>query len=123
MNIIMSIVGKCTPLSFKMILMSSQLISNTSHIQFFFRVMCSNDSSPISLNKWVFPANLFKSNETYDFVSTRNNFIFTMLEKGCPQKNTLFLIFLSSNDTTMTRFKIIKTFSNSLLQFWFAYWY
>ena len=99
------------------------LISNTSHIQFFFRVMFSKDSSSGSLNKWVFPANLFRSNETYDLVSTKNNFIFTMLEKGCPQKITLLLIFPSSRDTTMTRFKIIKTFSNSELQFEFAYWY
>ena len=35
-----------------------------------------------------------------------------MLEKGCRRKNTL-----SSNDTTISRFKIIKTFSNSELQF------
>ena len=118
MNGIMSVVGKCTSLSFKTMRMSSHLISNISHIQFSFRVMFSNDSSPVSLNKWVFPANLFRSNETYDFISDKNNFIFTMLEKGCPQKKTLFLIFLSSSDTTMTRFNIIRIFSNSELQFW-----
>ena len=116
MNGIMSIVSKCTSLSFKTIWMSSHLISDTCHIQFFFRVTFSNDSSPVNLNKWVFPANWFRSNETYDFVSAKNNFIFTMFEKGCPQKNTLFLIFLSSSNTTMTRFRIIRVFSNPELQ-------
>ena len=116
MNGIMSIVGKCTSLSFKTIRMSSHLISNTSHIQFFFRVMFFNDSSPSNLNRWVFPANWFRSNETYDFVSAKSNFIFIMFEKGCPPKNTLFLVFLSSSNTTMTRFRIIRIFSNPELQ-------
>ena len=40
-----------------------------------------------------------------------------MFEKGCPQKNILFLIFLSSSDTTMTRFRIIQTFNSPELQF------
>ena len=118
MNGIMSVVGKWTSLSFKIIWMSSNLISNTSHIQFFFRVMFSNDRSPVNLNKWVFLVNWFRSNEMYDLVSAKNNFIFTMLEKGCPQNHTLFLIFLISSDTTMTRFRIIRIFSNSELQFW-----
>ena len=119
MNGIMSIVGKCTSLSFKTIWMSSHLIFNTSHIQFFFRAMFSNDSSPVNLNKWVFLANWFRSNnKMYDFVSAKNSFIFTMLEKGCPQKNTLFLFFLTISDITMNRFRIIRIFSNSELQFW-----
>ena len=117
MNGIVSIVGKCTSLLFKMMQMSFHLISNTSLIQFVFRVAFSNDSSPGSLNKWVFLANLFRSNETYDFVCAKNNFIFTMLEKGYPQKKTLFLIFLSSSDATMTRFKIIRISVYSELQF------
>ena len=117
MNGIMSVGGKCTSLSFKTIWMSSHLISNTSHIQFFFRVTFSNDRSPVNLNKWVFLANWFRSNKMYDFVSAKNNFIFTKLEKDHPQKNTLFSIFLSSSNTTMTRVKIISIFSNSELQF------
>ena len=51
-------------------------------------------------------------------MSAKNSFIFTMLEKGCPQKSILFFIFLSSRDTTMTRFRIIKIFNNPELQFW-----
>ena len=57
MNDFMSVVGKCTSLSFKMIWMTSHLISNTSYIQFFLRVTFSSDSSPVSLDKWVFLAN------------------------------------------------------------------
>ena len=45
------------------------------------------------------------------------SFIFTKLEKGCPQNNMLFLIFLSSGDTTMTKLKIIRVFNNAVLQF------
>ena len=100
---ITSVVGKCTSFSFRTMQMSSHLISNTSHIQFFLKVMFSNDSSPVSLNKYVFLAILFRSSEILDFVCARNNFIFTMLEKCCPPKNTLFLIFLKSSDTTITR--------------------
>ena len=118
MNGIRSVVGKCTSLSFKTIWMFSHLISNTSHIQFFLRVTFSNDGSPVNLNKCVFLANWFRSNEMYDFVSAKNNFIFTMLDKACPQKNMLFLIFLSSSNTTMTTFRIIRIFSNPELQPW-----
>ena len=61
---ITNVVGKCMSLSFRMMRISSHLISNMSHIKFFFKVMLSNDSSPVNLNKWVFPAILFRSNET-----------------------------------------------------------
>ena len=64
MSGIINIVGKCTSFSFKMMWISSHLISNTSHIQFFLKVTFSNDSSPASLNKFIFPAILFRSNET-----------------------------------------------------------
>ena len=52
----------------------------------------------------------------YELVLARTSFIFTMLEKGCPQKNIPFLIFLNSSDTTMTRFRIIRVFSKPELQ-------
>ena len=116
-NGITSIVGKCISFSFRMMWILSHLISNTSYIQFFLRVTLSNDNSPVNLNKCVFPVILFRSNKTWNFVPARNNFIFTMFEKSCPWKNTLFLIFLRSSTTAITRFTIIKIFSNSELQF------
>ena len=45
------------------------------------------------------------------------SFIFTKLVKGCPHNNMLFLIFLSSRDTTMTKLNIIRVFNNPELQF------
>ena len=118
MSGIQSVVGKCISLSFKIMWMFSHLICNTSHIQFFFRMTFSNNSSPDNLNKCVFLTSWFRSNEMYDFVSAKNSFIFTTLGKGCPQKNMLFLIFCSNSNATMMRFRIIRIFNNPELQFW-----
>ena len=84
-----TVVGRCISILFSIIQVFTLLISNTSHTQFFFRMTLSDDSSPINLNKCVFMAGWFKFREMYDFVSAKNSFIFTMLEKGCPQKNML----------------------------------
>ena len=63
-NGITNIVGKCMSLSFRMIWISSHHISNMSHIQFFLKIILSKDSSPVNLNKCVFLAILFRSNDT-----------------------------------------------------------
>ena len=123
MNGIMSVVGKCTSLSFKTIWMSSNLISNMSHIQFFFRVTFSNDSSSVSLNKWVFLANLFRSNEMYDFVSAKNNFIFTMLEKGCSKRIHSFWSFLEVVIPLWPDLRSLRLSVTLSYSFEFAYWY
>ena len=118
MDGISSVLIKCTSLLFRIMHMSSHLIYNTSHIQFFFRVTFSKDNSLVNLNRCVFPANWFRSNEMYDLVSAKTSFIFTMLEKGCPLKNILFLIYINSSDTTMTKFRTIGIFNKPELQFW-----
>ena len=86
-----SVVGRCISLLFCIIWVFTHLISNTSHIQFFFRVTLCDDSSPINLNKCVFPADWFKFRETYDMVSAKNSFILHHVRKGLsPKEYALF---------------------------------
>ena len=50
MSGITSIVSKCISLPFRTMWISSHLISNTSHMQFFLKVTFSKDCSPVNLN-------------------------------------------------------------------------
>ena len=54
------VVGKCISLLSRIMWVFPQFITNMSHIQFFFRVTLSDDSSPISLNKCAFQVDWFK---------------------------------------------------------------